>query len=228
MNGFGFLKPLFNTGGSALFHDRDEAGRLLARRLEHYTGTPDLLVLGLPRGGVPVAFAIASALQAPLDVFIVRKIGVPNQPELAMGAIASGGIRILNQAVIAELQITPQEIEQVTQAELRELERRTRLYHTRPPARIAGQTVIIVDDGMATGATMRTAVEALRRQNPRHLVVAVPVAARESLPLIEPFVDAIICEHIPQHFEALSLWYEDFRQTSDGEVRMLLERNSAG
>jgi putative phosphoribosyl transferase len=208
-----------------LFRDRTEAGRRLAAELARYRDRPDVLVLALPRGGVPVGHEVARALHALLDVFIVRKLGVPGHEELAMGAIASGGVRVLNQDLVRELGIPDEIIGRVADSEQRELERRERLYRgERPPADVSGKTVILVDDGLATGSTMRAAVAALRRLGPARIVVAVPTAATQTCDEFRNEVDEIVCAVTPQPFYAVGLWYEDFPQTSDEEVRELLER----
>jgi predicted phosphoribosyltransferase len=208
-----------------LFRDRREAGRFLARKLTEYADRPDVLVLALPRGGVPVAFEVAQALHAPLDVFLVRKIGLPGHEELAMGAIASGGVRVLNNDVVRALGIPEDVIETVAAAEQQELERRERIYRgDRPPPDVRGRAVILVDDGLATGSTMRAAVAALRRQGPARIVVAVPVGARESCAEFECEADDVICARTPEPFYAVGLWYGDFSQTTDEEVHDLLER----
>jgi putative phosphoribosyl transferase len=207
------------------FHDRVEAGRELAERLQHYAHRRDVLVLGLPRGGVPVAFEVAQALDAPLDVFLVRKLGVPGHEELAMGAIASGGVRVLNPEVVAHLAIPAQAIEQVAVREQQEMERRERLYRDgRAPPAIEGRTVILVDDGLATGSTMRAGIAALRRLNPARIVAAVPVAAPEVCEQLSGEADEMVCARTPEPFYAVGLWYENFGQTSDDEVRELLAR----
>lgn len=208
------------------FKNRSEAGRLLAQKLAEYTNNPNVVVLALPRGGVPVAYQVAEALQSPLDIFVVRKLGVPGYDELAMGAIASGGIRVLNSRVVDYLDISDQTIETVAAREQRELERRERLYRgTRPPIDVRGRTVIIVDDGMATGSTMRAAVRALRQQKPEKIVVAVPVGARETCESFAKEVDTMcVCAITPEPFDGVGLWYRDFEQTSDEEVRQLLTR----
>jgi putative phosphoribosyl transferase len=206
-----------------LFQDRTEAGQILAEKLTHYTGRADVLVLGLPRGGVPVAFEVARALHAPLDVFLVRKLGMPGLTELAMGAIASGGVRVLNDDVVQTLQIPEDVIAATAAAEEGELKRRERAYRgDRPPLDVRGRTVILVDDGLATGSTMRAAVAALRQQQPANIVVAVPVAAPSTCAELSAEVDDIICAQMPQPFRAVGLWYEDFSQTTDQEVRDLL------
>jgi putative phosphoribosyl transferase len=207
------------------FRDRAHAGEQLARGLSAYANRPDVLVLALPRGGVPVAFEAAYALRAPLDVFLVRKLGVPGHEELAMGAIASGGIRVINQDVVRALGITRPEIEAVAAAEQRELERRERRYRgDRPLPEVAGRVIILVDDGLATGSSMRAAAAALRQEVPTRIVVAVPVAPRETCDELRTEVDDIICALTPEPFYAVGLWYEDFRQTTDEEVHELLER----
>ena len=205
------------------YRDRFDAGAVLARQLGGLAGRPDLLVLALPRGGVPVAFEVARRLGAELDVFVVRKLGVPGQEQLAMGAIASGGIRVLNESVIEALGIDEETIAAVAAQEQRELERRERLYRgERPLPQIEGRTVVLVDDGLATGSTMLAAVRALREQSPARVIVAVPVAAPETCELMEKEADEVVCAATPEPFHAVGLWYEDFEQTSDEEVRTLL------
>jgi putative phosphoribosyl transferase len=205
------------------FHDRAEAGRLLAEKLTAYANRQDIRVLALPRGGVPVAFEIAKALRAPLDVFLVRKLGVPGHEELAMGAIASGGIVVHNDEVIGNLDISSQEIDTVVAREQQELERRERLYRgDRPFPDLHGRTVILVDDGLATGASMRAAVVALRQHHPAHTVIAVPIAAPDTCEALSTQVDEIICAMTPDPMYAVGLWYEHFDQTTDDEVRELL------
>ena len=208
------------------FKNRSEAGRFLAQKLGEYTNDPNVVVLALPRGGVPVAFEVAEALKAPLDIFVVRKLGVPGYDELAMGAIASGGIRVLNSRVLDNLDIPDEMIERVAAREKRELQRREHLYRgTRPIIDVRGRTVIIVDDGMATGSTMRAAVRALRQQQPEKIIVAVPVAARDSCESFAKEVDTMcVCAITPEAFDGVGLWYRDFEQTSDEEVRRLLAR----
>jgi predicted phosphoribosyltransferase len=207
------------------FLDRRDAGRQLAARLQHYAGRDDLLVLALPRGGVPVAYEVARALDAPLDLFLVRKLGVPGHEELAMGALASGGVRVLNQGVIDALGISPDEVEAVARAEEQELQRRLRAYRgDRPPPEVRGQTVVLVDDGLATGSTMRAAVTALRRQGPAAIVVAVPVGAASTCAALAEEADEVVCALTPEPFYAVGLWYRNFTQTTDEEVRRLLER----
>jgi putative phosphoribosyl transferase len=208
----------------ARFHDRRDAGQQLAAALApHYAGRDDLLVLALPRGGVPVGYEVARALGAPLDVFVVRKLGLPWHEELAMGAIASGGVRILNDDVIEASGVTDDEIEAVAQREQHELERRERLYRGgRPFAGVRGRTAILVDDGLATGSTMRAAVEALKREGPAHVVVGVPIGAPETCDAFRDDVDEVVCAFTPQPMDAVGQWYEDFTQTTDDEVHTLL------
>ena len=207
------------------FRDRAEAGRVLAEKLEAYANRPDVVVLALPRGGVPVAFEVARKLNAPLDVFLVRKLGVPGHAELAMGAIASGGVRVLNEDVVDYLRIPDEVIDAVAAEEQRELDRRERAYRGYAGAPdVRGRTVILVDDGLATGSSMRAAVIALREQQPDRIIVAVPVAARATCDEFRSQVDEIVCAVTPEPFRAVGLWYEDFSQTSDEEVRNLLAR----
>lgn len=207
------------------FQDRREAGQILAEKLTHYADRPDVLVLGLPRGGVVVAFEVARKLHAPLDVFVVRKLGLPGEEELAMGAIASGGIRVLNERVIAAAQVPDSAIEQVVAREQAELERRERAYRNhRPAPQFAGRTVILVDDGIATGSTMRAAVEGLRQHNAARIVVAVPTAALSTYQDFSQLADEIVAVMTPAHFYAIGQWYDDFSQTTDEEVRDLLEQ----
>ena len=207
-----------------LFRDRTEAGQLLAAQLRAYADRPDVLVLGLPRGGVPVAYEVAQALHAPLDVFVVRKLGLPGQEELAVGAIASGGARVLNDEVVRALEIPDDVIDSLAAQQQAELERRERVYRgDRPRPDIRGRVVILVDDGLATGSTMRAAIAALRHQGPARIVVAVPVAAAETCEELRAIADEIVCLQTPEPFYAVGLWYHDFGQTSDEEVRELLD-----
>ncbi|MGH7509106.1 MAG: phosphoribosyltransferase [Gemmatimonadales bacterium] len=212
----------------ARFRDRFEAGRRLAAAMAHYAGRPNLLVLALPRGGVPVGYELAGALNAPLDVMLVRKLGVPGQEELAMGAIASGGVRIISDEVVSALAIPDRLIATVAADEEHELKRRERNYRgDRPQPEVRGRTVILVDDGLATGSTMRAAVAAIKSQNPERLVVAVPVAAPETCQALKKEVDEVICALAPEPFFAVGNWYQDFSQTTDEEVRELLRRAAA-
>lgn len=208
------------------FKDRSEAGRLLAKKLEVYSNRSDVIVLALPRGGVPVAYEVARALNVPLDVFMVRKLGVPGYEELAMGAIASGGVRILNDQVLFFMGISDEELDRVTAEEQLELERREQLYRgAQEPVNVQGRTVLVVDDGLATGSTMLAAVSALKRLEPAQIIVAAPVAARQTCDSFKPLVDATcVCVMSPEPFGGVGLWYEDFSQTTDEEVSYLLER----
>src|SRR5438477_7513970 len=205
-----------------IFQDRADAGRRLAEKLSAYADG-DTRVLALPRGGVPVAFEVARALNAPLDVFVVRKLGVPGHEELAMGAIASGGVRVLNEDTIAQLRIDQATVDAVTQTELGELNRREAVYRDGLPAHdVAGKTVILIDDGLATGASMYAAVLALRARSPRRTIVAVPVAPRDTCEVIAQYVDEMICAAMPEPFRGVGAWYHDFRQVDDEEVRLML------
>jgi predicted phosphoribosyltransferase len=207
------------------FRNRTDAGRQLAEKLAAYANRPDVLVLALPRGGVPVAFELARAFGAPLDVFLVRKLGVPGYEELAMGAVATGGVRVLNDEIVRGLGISEHEIDAVVAREMRELSRRDRLYRgDRPPSDVAGRTVILVDDGLATGATMRAAVQALRQQQPGRIVAAVPTASPDTCQVLKAEADDVICAITPEPFFAVGHWYDDFTQTTDDEVRELLAR----
>jgi putative phosphoribosyl transferase len=210
------------------FSDRRAAGRLLAQRLRDYRIRDNVLVLALPRGGVPVAYEVAQALAAPLDVFVVRKLGLPGQEELAMGAIAPGGVRFLNADVVEYAGVTDQQIDRVAAIEQRELERRQRAYRGEaPPLDLARRTVILVDDGLATGATMRAAVAAARQSGASRVVVAVPVAPAETCQKLAQEADEVICLMTPQPFWSIGQWYDDFSQVSDQEVRDLLQRSAA-
>ena len=206
-----------------VFRDRHEAGRLLAERLAGYADRPDVVILALPRGGVPVAFEIAAALHVPLDVMVVRKLGVPGHEELAMGAIASGGVRVVNQDVVRHLGLSSAVLESVAATEYQELSRRERAYRgSRESTSVEGRTVILVDDGLATGSTMRAAVAALRKRGPARIVVAVPTAAPETCEELKTDVDEMVCATTPTPFYGVGQWYEDFSQTTDEEVRDLL------
>ena len=208
----------------AYFQDRRDAGRKLARHLLHYANRPDVVVLALPRGGVPVAYEVARALGAPLDIFLVRKLGLPGHEELAIGAIASGGIRVLNEDIIHMLHIPDEVIDRAARRELQELQRREQNYRgDRPSPEVRDRTVILIDDGLATGASMRAAVAGLRAQSPRQIVVAVPTAALETCESLENEVDEIVCAITPEPFLGVGRWYGDFSQTTDEEVRRLLE-----
>jgi len=211
-----------------LFRDRFDAGRLLASKLRLFANRSDTVVLALPRGGVPVGFEVAKALHVPLDVFVVRKLGVPGREELAMGAIASGGICVLNEELVRALGIPYAAINAVAADEERELERREHLYREgRPAVAVQGRTVILVDDGLATGSSMRVAIMALKRKNPAQIVVTVPVGAPAACLEIESEVDQIICVASPEAFQSVGEWYRDFSQTSDEEVRDLLRQAGA-
>ena len=207
------------------FRNRTEAGQRLAAKLRAYAHRPDVLVLGLPRGGVPVAYEVAQALAAPLDIIIVRKLGVPYEPELAMGAIASGGVRVLNTDIILSLDIPSEVVEAVTAEEQRELARRERAYRgERPAPVIRGRTVILVDDGIATGATVRAAVSALRQQQPARIIIAAPVAAAVTCDELRPLVDELVCVLTPDALYGIGYWYDQFPQLSDDDLRAYLAR----
>ncbi|MGQ9555818.1 MAG: phosphoribosyltransferase [Anaerolineae bacterium] len=209
----------------AVFRDRADAGRALVKKLMAYADRSDVQVLALPRGGVPVAFEVAKALHAPLDVFLVRKLGVPGNEELAMGAIAPGGVRVLNEEVVQGLRVPDSVIEAVTAREEEELRRRQQQYRDDlPPPNVRGRTVILVDDGLATGASMRAAVAALRQMQPAKIIVAVPTAAPSACREFQSEVDELVCAITPEPFYGVGLWYDDFSQTSDQEVRDLLKR----
>ena len=208
-----------------IFRDRTDAGRRLAARLRSYADRDDVVVLGLPRGGVAVAYEVAQQLNAPLDVFVVRKLGVPGHEELAMGAIASGGVLVLNDDVVRELCISPETIEPVAAREQQELARREDAYRNyRPSPEVRGRCVIVVDDGLATGASMHSAVEGLRKLEPAQIVVAVPVAARATVERFGQEVDSLVCLATPEPFYGVGQWYEDFHQLSDDQVRELLDQ----
>ena len=220
--------PPFWGRGTRPFKDRLEAGRELGQALAEYRGRSDIVVLAIPRGGVPVAFEVARELAAPLDVILVRKLGLPGQPELAMGAIASGGVRVLNKDVVSSLGVPGQIIDLVTAREQAELERRERLFRgDRPGIDPRGRTAIVVDDGLATGSSMRAAVIALRERGAASVVVAVPVGPASTCREIARVADALVCPNQPEYFMAVGEWYENFNQTSDQEVRQLLEASSA-
>ena len=207
------------------FRNRRDAGERLALSLSNFDWRPDVTVLGLPRGGVPVAYELARALHVPLDVFVVRKLGIPGQREFAMGAIASGGIVLLDEALIAQMRIPAFAVERVIAAERAELARRERLYRgSRPPLDVRDRTIILVDDGLATGASVQAAIAALKRQGPASIVVASPVGSREACGAIAAITDGCLCSAIPEPFHAVGVWYGDFSETTDDEVRALLER----
>lgn len=208
-----------------VYKDRQDAGRRLAHFLTHYEGRDDVVVLGLPRGGVPVAYEVAQALHAPLDVLIVRKLGVPGYEELAMGAIASGGAQVIHHAIVRQLNIPQEDIERVLNAEKRELERRELAFRgDMGPLNLRNKIVILVDDGLATGATMQAAVEAVYTYEPSKVIVAVPIAAPETCDTMRHLVDEVICAVTPQSFRAVGLWYDNFEQTTDDEVKTLLRQ----
>lgn len=211
-----------------LFRDRSDAGRRLAAKLQEYANRPDVIVLALPRGGVPVGYEVARALGAPLDVFLVRKLGFPGQEEFAMGAIASGGVRVLNTELLRRFHVSEDSIARIVARELTELERREQAYRgsTAPPS-VRGRTAILVDDGLATGSTMQAAAAALRRLEPARIVVAVPVGPGSSCEEFGGVVDEVVCAETPEPFQAVGQWYDDFSQTTDEEVRELLERARA-
>lgn len=212
---------------SMRFLNRQDAGRQLAAKLAGYASDPSVLVLGLPRGGVPVAYEVARALQAPLDVFVVRKLGVPGHSELAMGAIASGGARILNRDIIDALRIPATAVDAVAQREMQEIERQEKVFRGNAPVpQFAGRTLIVVDDGLATGSTMRAAIQALRQSHAARIVVAVPVAPAETVRRLRGEADGVVCLTAPLDFQAVSMWYDDFSQTSDEEVRNRLEASA--
>ena len=212
---------------NAIFHDRAEAGRLLARKLEKYTDRADVVILALPRGGVPVAREVAEKLRAPMDVFVVRKLGVPGFEEFAMGAIASGEVCVLNPSVIASLRMPHHVIEKVAARERQELNRRELAYRgDEPPLRLAGHTVILIDDGVATGSTMLAAIKAIRKQLPAKIVVGVPVASESSYSDLVEAADEVVAVLVPELFSNVGQWYEDFSEVTDAEVRRLLRSSS--
>jgi len=209
---------------SGLFQDRRDAGRQLAARLEDFANRSDLVVLALPRGGVPVAFEVARALDAPLDIFVVRKLGVPGHEELAMGALASGEVRVLDEHLIELLGLSDADVSKVTERARAELKRREALYRgNRSPPEVRGKTVMLIDDGLATGATMKAAIAALKQKEPKAVIVAVPVAALETCETLRDMADEVICAYQPEPFIAVGRWYRDFSQTTDEEVHSLLE-----
>jgi predicted phosphoribosyltransferase len=208
-----------------VFHDRADAGRALAKQLDRYAGRDDVVVLALPRGGVPVGYQVAETLRAPLDVFLVRKLGTPGHRELAMGAIASGGVRVVNDEVVRWLNIRPEQIETVAREEEQELVRREAAYKGgRPPVSVSDRVVILVDDGLATGSTMKAAVQAVKQHAPSRVIVAVPVGAPETCQNLREYADEVVCTSTPEPFSAVGQWYVCFDQTSDDEVRELLAR----
>jgi predicted phosphoribosyltransferase len=228
----GMLHRRDEGGGAGMsehvFRDRREAGKLLARALAHYAGRKDVVVLGLPRGGVPVAAEVARALGAPLDVLIVRKLGAPGQDELAIGAIAEGGARVLNQGLVENLGLTRWQIDELAQSEERELERRVQIYRGgRDPLPVADRTVIVVDDGIATGATMRAGLQSLRARGATLVVAAAPVGAADSVDALREDADEVVVLETPAWFRAVGQWYENFGQTTDEEVRACLEEEAA-
>ncbi len=207
------------------FRNREEAGQLLALELGHYANRKDLLILALPRGGVPIAHEISRVLHAPLDVLVVRKLGVPGHEEMAMGAIATGGIRMLNQQMITALRISPEAVAEVDRLEHEELARRERAYREmNPPLDAKGKTVILVDDGIATGSTMQVAIASLRRHDVARIVVAAPVAPPSVVTMLRQLADEVVCFQMPEDFGGVGRWYDDFSQTSDKEVRKLLSK----
>jgi predicted phosphoribosyltransferase len=210
---------------SVVFEDRSHAGRALAEALLHYRKRPKGVVLGLPRGGVPVAFEVAERLLLPLDVFIVRKLGYPGHEEYAMGAIASGGVRVLNPDLAGQMEAAPAMLTDATERELAELGRREQLYRgARPPLSLRGKVAILIDDGLATGSSMRAAIQAVRLHAPASIVVGVPVASPETCRMLSQEVDEMVCAITPEHFSSVGRWYRDFAQTSDAEVEALLSR----
>lgn len=213
----------FNLEQQQPYTNRREAGAELARRLEHLAHRNDLVVLALPRGGVPVGYEVARALGAPLDVFLVRKLGLPGHRELAMGAIASGGVRVLNDDVVAWYRVPESIIDEAAREEQAELERRERVYREgRPAVELADRVVLLIDDGLATGSTMKAAVQAVRARRPSRIVVAVPVGAADTCRAFQAIADEVVCARVPDRFNAVGQWYRDFSQTTDDEVRALL------
>jgi putative phosphoribosyl transferase len=214
-------------GSQFRFADKNQAGVLLAQRLQQYAGQPDVIVLALPRGGVPVGFAIAQALRLPLDILLVRKLGMPGHEEFAIGAIATGGFSVVQTDLLARFGIEASTLDVIVRREQREIERRETLYRAgRPPLPLAGRTVIVVDDGLATGATMQVAIKAVREQHPERVIIAVPVASIEACRELGAQVDDIVCLQTPDPFHAVGAWYQDFTQTTDDEVIDLLDRSS--
>lgn len=208
-----------------VFQDRAHAGRKLAEQLGAYANRKDTIVLGIPRGGVPVAFEVAKVLHAPLDIFLSRKLGVPGQEELAFGAVATGGVRVLDREIVEGVGISGEKIEEITVKVKKELERRENLYRdARPPLKVEGQTVLLVDDGIATGSSMRAAIDALRQMKPARIVIAVPVAPFSTCNRLRTEVDELVCTHTPKYFHAIGQFYEDFSQVADEEVTELLRR----
>ncbi len=211
-----------------IFDDRVDAGRQLAAKLGAYAGRKDVIVLGIPRGGVPVAFEVARALKAPLDIFLSRKLGVPGQEELAFGALATGGVRVLDRDLIAQVGISEREIDQIAASVKKELERRARVYRgLRPALNVKGKTVLLVDDGIATGSSMLAAINALRQMEPARLVVAVPVAPYDTCKRLRSVVDELVCVDTPETFYAIGQFYGDFSQVRDEEVTELIRRANA-
>jgi predicted phosphoribosyltransferase len=211
-----------------MLHDRREGGRVLARKLKAFAGRTDVVVLGLPRGGVPVAYEVASALRAPLDVFLVRKLGMPGAEELAFGALASGGLRLVDESLLRRYGVSAEEVERIAERERRELDRRERAYRGgRPPLPLRGRVVLLVDDGLATGSSMTAAILALRGVAPARIVAAAPVAPPDTCERLREIADTVVCVLTPDPFEAVGRWYRDFDQTTDEEVRELLARARA-
>jgi predicted phosphoribosyltransferase len=211
-----------------MLHDRREGGRVLARKLKAFAGRTDVVVLGLPRGGVPVAYEVASALHAPLDVFLVRKLGMPGAEELAFGALASGGLRLVDESLLRRYGVSAEEVERIAERERRELDRRERAYRGgRPPLPLRGRVVLLVDDGLATGSSMTAAILALRGVAPARIVAAAPVAPPDTCERLREIADTVVCVLTPDPFEAVGRWYRDFDQTTDEEVRELLARARA-